>query len=244
MRTPCAPSFMSGSPRRGRASSWCSSRFRSARNRAGAIYFSAWRQHFHLLRVFRVATSQSRVRHEWTPARVARGVAAQSIIRHGGNNFNRADALNLFSGESRTTGKTEVEPRAFAPVVSGRRRHPFHARFAGGVAAHRQRGRARDARVERFARAHQSHLRLSRIHAAQNLSASARKLKLRVGEGVTGWVAQNGKPVRVGDVTQDKRYVSVRRDVRSELAVPLEVQGEVRGVINVDSERGERIFGR
>ena len=75
------------------------------------------------------------------------------------------------------------------------------------------------------------------IHAAQNLSASARKLKLRVGEGVTGWVAQNGKTVRVGDVTQDKRYVSVRRDVRSELAVPLEVQGEVRGVINVDSER-------
>jgi signal transduction histidine kinase len=75
------------------------------------------------------------------------------------------------------------------------------------------------------------------IHAAQNLSASARKLKLRVGEGVTGWVAQSGKPARVGDVTQDKRYVSVRRDVRSELAVPLEVQGEVRGVINVDSER-------
>jgi len=75
------------------------------------------------------------------------------------------------------------------------------------------------------------------IHAAQNLSAAARKLKLRVGEGITGWVAQNGQSARVGDVTQDKRYVSVRRDVRSELAVPLEVQGEVRGVINVDSDR-------
>jgi len=75
------------------------------------------------------------------------------------------------------------------------------------------------------------------IHAAQNLSASARKLKLRVGEGLTGWVAQTGKPARVGDVSLDKRYVSIRRDVRSELAVPLEVQGEVRGVINVDSER-------
>ena len=75
------------------------------------------------------------------------------------------------------------------------------------------------------------------IHAAQNLSPGARKLKLRVGEGITGWVARHGKPARVGDVTLDKRYVSVRRDVRSELAVPLEVQGEVRGVINVDSER-------
>ena len=75
------------------------------------------------------------------------------------------------------------------------------------------------------------------IHAAQNLSSSARKLKLRVGEGVTGWVAQTGKVARVGDVTQDKRYVSIRRDVRSELAVPLEVRGELRGVINVDSDR-------
>jgi len=82
------------------------------------------------------------------------------------------------------------------------------------------------------------------IHAAQNLSASARKLKLRVGEGLTGWVAQTGKPARVGDVSLDKRYVSVRRDVRSELAVPLEVQGEVRGVINVDSEARGRVFGR
>ena len=75
------------------------------------------------------------------------------------------------------------------------------------------------------------------IHAAQNLSSTARKLKLRVGEGITGWVARHGKPALVGDVTQDKRYISVRREVRSELAVPLEVQGEVRGVINVDAER-------
>jgi signal transduction histidine kinase len=75
------------------------------------------------------------------------------------------------------------------------------------------------------------------IHAAQNLSSTARKVRLRVGEGVTGWVARHGQPLRVGDVTQDKRYVSVRRDVRAELAVPLEVDGEVRGVINVDSDR-------
>ncbi len=77
------------------------------------------------------------------------------------------------------------------------------------------------------------------IHAAQNLPSAARKLKLRVGEGITGWVARTGKPARVGDVAHDPRYVSVRRDVLSELAVPLQVQGEVRGVINVDSERAD-----
>jgi signal transduction histidine kinase len=75
------------------------------------------------------------------------------------------------------------------------------------------------------------------IHAAQGLPASAQRLQLRLGEGVTGWVARHGKPARVGDVTQDPRYVAVRTGVCSELAVPLEVNGEIRGVLNVDSDR-------
>jgi signal transduction histidine kinase len=77
------------------------------------------------------------------------------------------------------------------------------------------------------------------ISASQNLPSAATKLKLRVGEGVTGWVARHGKTVRVGDVTQDLRYVAARRGVKSELAVPLEVNGETRGVINVDSDRAD-----
>jgi signal transduction histidine kinase len=75
------------------------------------------------------------------------------------------------------------------------------------------------------------------IHASQNLPTSSSRLKLRVGEGITGWVARTGKPASVGDVAQDPRYVVARRSVRSELAVPLEVNGEIRGVINVDSDR-------
>ncbi len=77
------------------------------------------------------------------------------------------------------------------------------------------------------------------IHASQNLPAAAARLKLRVGEGITGWVARTGKPARVGDVTQDPRYVMARRGVRSELAVPLEVNGETRGVLNMDSDRAD-----
>jgi signal transduction histidine kinase len=75
------------------------------------------------------------------------------------------------------------------------------------------------------------------IHASQGLPRNAANLKLRVGEGVTGWVARTGKAARVGDVRHDPRYVMLRPDVRSELAVPLEVNGEVRGVLNVDSDR-------
>jgi signal transduction histidine kinase len=77
------------------------------------------------------------------------------------------------------------------------------------------------------------------ISASHNLPAAATKLRLRVGEGITGWVARAGKPARVGDVRQDRRYVAARRGVYSELAVPLEVNGEVRGVINVDSDRAD-----
>jgi len=80
---------------------------------------------------------------------------------------------------------------------------------------------------------------LLEISASQNLPSAATKLKLRVGEGVTGWVARHGKPLRVGNVTQDPRYVAARRGVKSELAVPLEVNGETRGVLNVDSDRAD-----
>jgi len=74
------------------------------------------------------------------------------------------------------------------------------------------------------------------IQASNGLPANAADLKLRVGEGITGWVARVGQPARVGVVASDPRYIMVKRGVRSELAVPLEVSGEVRGVLNVDSQ--------
>ncbi len=77
------------------------------------------------------------------------------------------------------------------------------------------------------------------IQAAQGLPPDAAQLRLRVGEGVTGWVARTGKPARVNDVAKDARYVMVQPSVRSELAVPLDVEGETRGVLNVDSDRLE-----
>src|SRR5882757_1716500 len=71
------------------------------------------------------------------------------------------------------------------------------------------------------------------IHAAKGLPANASDFRLRVGEGITGWVARTGRPARVGNVQADPRYIMLRREVCSELAVPLEVNGEVRGVLNV-----------
>lgn len=78
---------------------------------------------------------------------------------------------------------------------------------------------------------------LLEIQAARGIPARAAELRLRLGEGITGWVARTGQPTRVGDVRSDPRYVQLRPDVRSELAVPLEVNGEIRGILNVDSDR-------
>ena len=79
--------------------------------------------------------------------------------------------------------------------------------------------------------------RLLEIQAAYGLPDGSSELKLRVGEGITGWVAQHGKPALVPDVREDARYVQIHDHTRSELAVPLEVNGSVRGVINVDSDQ-------
>ncbi len=76
------------------------------------------------------------------------------------------------------------------------------------------------------------------IRSARGLSAEARRsIRLRKGEGITGWVAAHGTPLRVADVTKDPRYVLANENVRSELAVPMSWDGAVIGVINVDHYR-------
>jgi signal transduction histidine kinase/PAS domain-containing protein len=59
----------------------------------------------------------------------------------------------------------------------------------------------------------------------------------RLGEGIPGWVAQTGRSVRVGDVRQDRRYVAIRENVRSELCVPLRLGDQVIGVVDVESKQ-------
>ncbi|HUB65960.1 MAG TPA: GAF domain-containing protein [Candidatus Methylacidiphilales bacterium] len=73
------------------------------------------------------------------------------------------------------------------------------------------------------------------IEASLGLSEKAKKVKLRPGEGITGWVATTGQPLRTGDVHAERRYVSINPKVRSEMAVPVEMRGQVVGLLNVDS---------
>jgi signal transduction histidine kinase len=73
------------------------------------------------------------------------------------------------------------------------------------------------------------------IEASLGLSERAKKVKLRPGEGITGWVATTGMPLRTGDVREEKRYIAINPRVRSEMAVPVEIRGQVVGLLNVDS---------
>jgi len=76
------------------------------------------------------------------------------------------------------------------------------------------------------------------IETAINIPARTWKsLKLQLGLGVTGWVAYTRTPLLVNDVRKDSHYISVKPDIRSELAVPMFLKNEVIGVINVDSTR-------
>jgi GAF domain-containing protein len=64
---------------------------------------------------------------------------------------------------------------------------------------------------------------------------SPAELALPHGLGVTGWVAENGRAVRLGDVTRDPRYQPIALEIRSEICVPLRVGERVVGVLNLES---------
>ena len=74
------------------------------------------------------------------------------------------------------------------------------------------------------------------IEVYSGLPADTNSMELPLGRGITGWVAQRGRALVVPDVTKDHRYVQLKATIRSEMAVPLEEQGTVIGVVNVDSE--------
>ncbi|MCK4518795.1 MAG: GAF domain-containing protein [Candidatus Omnitrophica bacterium] len=75
------------------------------------------------------------------------------------------------------------------------------------------------------------------IKATQSVSETYnKKPNIKVGEGVAGMVAKEGKHITVLDVREDKRYIN--RDIAKEenlyslLSVPLIFKGKVIGVLN------------
>ena len=66
-----------------------------------------------------------------------------------------------------------------------------------------------------------------------------RTLAIKLGEGLVGAAAESRRPVNVGDVRADARYLNALDAVRSELAVPMIARGRLVGVIDLETTRPE-----
>ncbi|HZZ38995.1 MAG TPA: GAF domain-containing SpoIIE family protein phosphatase [Acidobacteriaceae bacterium] len=63
------------------------------------------------------------------------------------------------------------------------------------------------------------------------------RLRIRVGQGIVGQVAQTRQAMLINDVRKTENYIDANPDVRSELAVPLVTKNRVIGVIDIQSEQ-------
>jgi signal transduction protein with GAF and PtsI domain len=81
-----------------------------------------------------------------------------------------------------------------------------------------------------------------RIRATQSISDEyLSKPPTRLGEGISGLVAVEGRPICVWDVTEDDRYINKdiarSENLHSLLSVPMSVKGRVTGVLNCYTSR-------
>src|ERR1700683_1008282 len=65
-----------------------------------------------------------------------------------------------------------------------------------------------------------------------------RDVRIKLGQGIAGWVAQSGEPVVVPDTTQDSRFFSkvdekTKVETRSIVAVPVRFRDQCLGVIEL-----------
>ena len=77
--------------------------------------------------------------------------------------------------------------------------------------------------------------RITVVLGSGPMFASLAKKSLDIGEGIVGWVVENGRLANVPDVTRDPRWISSASRIQSELAVPIRARGRVVGVFNLES---------
>jgi diguanylate cyclase (GGDEF)-like protein len=75
-----------------------------------------------------------------------------------------------------------------------------------------------------------------------------RDVRLKLGEGVPGWVAQHGEPVLIEDARNDTRFTPkvdelTNTETRSIVCVPIKARGHVLGVIELVNALGKPSFG-
>ncbi|MEW6684690.1 MAG: diguanylate cyclase [Candidatus Edwardsbacteria bacterium] len=74
-----------------------------------------------------------------------------------------------------------------------------------------------------------------------------KEIRLKIGQGVAGWVAQEGKPIVVQDVEKDQRFYKgvdekTKFKTKSILAIPLISRGKIIGVVEIINKSGSQPF--
>jgi sigma-B regulation protein RsbU (phosphoserine phosphatase) len=77
------------------------------------------------------------------------------------------------------------------------------------------------------------------VKASMGYSDDVSRMQIQFGNGITGWVAEHRRPLRIRDVSVDPRYIQASSNTRSELAIPLIYRNELLGVLNVESEQAD-----
>jgi phosphoserine phosphatase RsbU/P len=66
-------------------------------------------------------------------------------------------------------------------------------------------------------------------------SEATERVRIKVGEGITGRAAELREPVLVNDVSKEPEYITSVTAVRSELAIPMITKNKVIGVIDIEA---------
>lgn len=74
------------------------------------------------------------------------------------------------------------------------------------------------------------------VHCQIGGNDATKNGRLPIGAGIIGTAAKKKRPICVGDVSKDARYINSIPNTKSELAIPLIVNGEVAGVLDCQSE--------
>ncbi len=75
--------------------------------------------------------------------------------------------------------------------------------------------------------------------ACSNTTGSAstcwKPARIPLNQGICGAAASSGKTIVVDDVSKDPRYLACSLETKSEIVVPVFVQGQVAGELDIDS---------
>jgi sigma-B regulation protein RsbU (phosphoserine phosphatase) len=78
---------------------------------------------------------------------------------------------------------------------------------------------------------------VSTVYSEGYEQANAEYIHLKMGQGLVGWAAKTGEAALVPDVAKDSRYVKARPETKSEVVMPIKIDGRIIGALNLESNQ-------